>query len=68
MKKERLWVARGPHTHFFSTRYPRKWLMDYYGVKHADKIYRGDGDHVGWIINGNWFEVFELTPLYRISK
>lgn len=59
-------IAKGSYgsTHFIDSKHPRKWLMEYYGVTKATKIYRGDeAKHVGWVIAGQWFEVFKVSPL-----
>ena len=43
---------------------PRKWLLDYFGRKHAEKIYidtkEGKPRHVGYIIAGNWITVYAV--------
>ena len=45
------------------TQYPRKELLKMMDRKHADKIYIGEGRHIGWIIGTRWFEVFRVLPL-----
>jgi hypothetical protein len=43
---------------------PRKWLLDYCGRKHADKMYvdtaDGAGKHIGYIIGGLWLRIFRV--------
>lgn len=49
--------------------YPRKELLDRYGRKRASKIYidKTDGSsiHIGWIIAGRWFTVYEVKRMER---
>lgn len=66
------WLARDQYGNvheIFSTNYPRAWLMEYYSVRSARKIYRDRKDgsmrHVGWIVAGHWFSVFRLCSLER---
>lgn len=51
----------GPH--------PRKELLGRHYRQHASKMYRDLNDgtvaHVGYIIAGHWFELFEVTPFRR---
>ena len=53
----------------FIAEHPRKELCDYFGVKHADKMYRdgknGEAVHVGYIVAGHWFEVMRLSPMAK---
>ena len=47
------------------TKYPRKELLGYYGVKHANRIYRDTEEgvkHVGWKIAGQWWSIYQ--PCY----
>jgi len=43
---------------------PRQWLLNYFGRKHADKMYRdtkaGKVRHVGYIIAGLWLDVYRV--------
>ena len=42
-------------------KHPRKELLALHGRKHAAKMYRDpDARHVGYVIAGHWYEVFEL--------
>jgi len=43
-------------------KYPRKELCEYFGVKHAEKMYVGDekGLHIGYVIAGRWITVYEI--------
>ena len=47
---------------------PRKWLLNYFGRKHANKMYvdRKDGGskHVGWVIAGHWLTVYRVLDLH----
>lgn len=47
--------------------HPRKDLMERMGVKHARRMFRDSKDggyyHVGWVIAGRWFDVFEVIPM-----
>lgn len=46
------------------TKYPRKELMDYFGVKHAERIYQNTSEgtkmHVGWIVAKQWWSIYQL--------
>lgn len=44
--------------------HPRKELMAHCSRLHAKKMYIGDGEHIGYIIAGSWFSVFQLAPLH----
>lgn len=58
--------------HHLSGKYPRKQLLKLYDRKHADKIYRdtpnGGTIHVGWIIAGRWFNVYQVHSLHNDGK
>lgn len=46
---------------------PRKWLLDYLGQKHAQKIYLNNlldetVSHIGYIIAGHWIYVYRIFP------
>lgn len=44
--------------------YPRKVLLERFGRKRADKMYRDPhARHVGWIVAGHWIEVYGLVAL-----
>lgn len=54
-------VSNYGQTLHLETKYPRKELMDYFGVKHAERIYRDTKDgtkHIGWIIAGQWWNIY----------
>ena len=47
----------GPH--------PRKWLLDYFGRKHAERMYHDTPDgpkHIGYIIAGHWLRLYRVEP------
>ena len=44
---------------------PRKWLLNYLGRKHADKMYMDDSStgqprHIGYIIGGHWLLIYKV--------
>ena len=49
--------------------HPRKDLTEYYGVKHADKMYCDDPDgtsrHVGYVVAGHWYEILEISAWHK---
>ena len=45
------------------TKHPRKELMELMGATYAQKMYVGEGTHIGWIVAGHWFGVMKLGPL-----
>lgn len=51
----------GPH--------PRKGLLERLDRKHASKVYvdKKDGRsvHIGWIVAGRWFTVYEVKRMER---
>jgi hypothetical protein len=48
----------------FIEKYPRKELTEYFGVKHADKMYCDpDARHIGYIVAGHWYEVMKISPM-----
>jgi hypothetical protein len=40
-------------------KHPRKELLKRLNRKHCSKMYRGAGQHVGYVIAGMWIELFE---------
>jgi len=53
--------------HEIEGKYPRKELMDLFGVKSAQKIYgdnkEGNADHRGYVISGLWLILYKLEPV-----
>ena len=44
---------------------PRKWLLDYFGRQHADKMYIDTGKghkHIGYIIAQHWITIYRISP------
>ena len=39
---------------------PRKWLLNYFGKKHAEKMYCDKYEHIGWVIAGHWLTVYKV--------
>lgn len=71
-------MAFNPYKHKFVARdqfgnvvwiekYPRKELMEWVGIKHADKTYMDDEKsnsyHIGYRVGCHWFDVQRLSPL-----
>jgi hypothetical protein len=50
-------------SYFIGNNPPRKWLLDYFGKKHASKIYTGKSEHIGWVIAGHWLAVYKVGRL-----
>lgn len=52
--------------------HPRKDLCEKLGRSHAEKIYidgkDGKSYHVGYLIAGEWLEVYEVKPLRKEVK
>lgn len=48
--------------------YPRKELMEWAGIKHAEKTYlddvAGNSYHIGYNVGNHWFDVQRLSPLH----
>ena len=40
--------------------HPRSELMRRIGRRHAEKMYVGDGEHIGYVIGGLWIELFTV--------
>lgn len=50
--------------YFIDSKYPRKWLLDYFGRQHADKMYIDTGrghKHIGYIIAGLWLTIYQIS-------
>lgn len=51
--------------HMWDTKYPRKWLLDYFQRQSAQKMYvdtdRGTV-HIGYVIAGHWISVYRVSP------
>ena len=47
---------------------PRKWLLNHFDRKHADKMYQdlktGETIHTGWVIAGHWLTVYQVCSLH----
>lgn len=53
--------SRGTVVHLTDPeKHPRGQLLSKLGASHAAKMYVGDGEHVGYIVNGEWFNVYEV--------
>ena len=43
---------------------PRKYLLEHFGGKHADKMYvdtkDGTAKHIGYIIKGLWLRIYKV--------
>jgi hypothetical protein len=48
-------------------KYPRKELLKRLGYKKADKMYRdkkdGSAVHSGYVIGGNWINLYQIKPI-----
>lgn len=73
-KTEKLWFAGDQHGNklVYRSTSARKGLLEELGRSSARKIYRdkkdGSSRHVGWIVAGRWFDVFEMIPLPEVAK
>lgn len=51
--------------HYIGQNPPRKWLLNYFGRKHAEKMYcdtkSGKIKHVGYIIAGLWLSIYYIS-------
>jgi hypothetical protein len=47
---------------YHGLKHPRKDLLDRLDRKHAEKMYVGDGKHVGYVIAGLWISIFKVEP------
>ena len=51
----------------FNAKFPRKWLLNYFSRKHAERMFvttsDGKDKHVGWVIAGYWLTVYHLSDL-----
>lgn len=44
---------------FYGLKHPRKDLMERLQCKHADKMYIGDGEHIGYVIKRHWLRLYQ---------
>lgn len=55
--------------HYHGMTYPRKELMEKLGCQHAQKMYQdttnGKSFHTGYVIQGHWISLYEVTPLRK---
>jgi hypothetical protein len=72
-KEPRRWLAvdqYGSHLYLIGN-FPRKALLTRTGCRSARKVYRDKLDgrtiHVGYIVGGQWFDLFELLPFERAA-
>ncbi len=65
-KKLYLAINQDGRLYFIGPNPPRKWLLNYFGRKHADKMYRDTKDgrtyHTGYIIAREYLAIFEVKP------
>ena len=58
--------------HYNIKKYPRKELLEHFGMKHADKMYidqfGGHSIHSGYVINGLWITVYKVHEWDSIGK
>lgn len=51
--------------HIFLFNHPRKELLEYHNVKHASKMFvdkiDGSTKHIGYIIAGHWYTLYNVT-------
>jgi hypothetical protein len=50
-------------SHIKIKKYPRKELLEHFGRKHAQKMYRdtpNGAKHVGYIVAGHWCDIYEV--------
>lgn len=56
--------STGEKLSLYGTNHPRKQLLEKLGRKHADKIYCDSKDgqtrHVGYIVAGAWWNIWEV--------
>jgi hypothetical protein len=49
------------------SKYPRKYLIQYFGNTYIQKMYEDDENgrptHIGYIINKEWFKLYKLEEL-----
>lgn len=59
------------HTEHDLGKFPRKELLRRYMVKSAKKIYiekkSGATVHIGWIVGGHWFTVYNVQPMEKAA-
>lgn len=71
--KHRYFLAVGHHGTYHwlnNTIHPRKALLEACGRRSAQKIYidKADGKsmrHVGYIVAGEWFDIFKVEPFKK---
>ena len=64
IKMKQQYVARDQYGRLFTDlSHPRKDLLRFMHRQHAQKMYAGNGQHVGYVIGGRWFIVYALTRI-----
>lgn len=53
------------HTYKLKSKHPRKELLELIGASKADKIYIGEGVHIGYVIKGLWLSVYKLQNAFE---
>lgn len=46
--------------YILNTKHPRKALLEQFGAKHCEKIYRGLGEHCGYFVKGHWITLYKV--------
>ena len=52
-----IYRLKGKHT--------RKELLDLFGARKAQKMYVGEGIHIGYVIKGLWLSVYKLENPFQ---
>lgn len=71
--KHRYFLAvgtRGTYRWLNNTAHPRKALLEACGCRSAQKTYIDNADrtsmrHVGYIVGGEWFDIFKVEPFKK---
>ena len=53
---------------YYIKKHPRKELLEQLNATKADKMYIGDGDHIGYVIKGFWITVYKCHTFNKGAK
>ena len=66
----KMYMAVGHYgTTFHGLKHPRKDLLERMGASRCEKMYMDDNEgksfHVGYIVAGEWFSIYEVIPMRK---
>lgn len=73
MKNKKYYIGINQYNEiFYLKHYPRKDLIEYFNCKNIHKMFVDSIDnkifHIGYVIKGNWINIYEVIPMRKEIK